>query len=56
LYSYSKEGLLKEIKEYESFSDKEYKLKYILKFKIKGKTAKLNGEILRKINTELIGE
>ncbi|ESU21249.1 hypothetical protein FCR2A7T_06770 [Flavobacterium cauense R2A-7] len=56
LYLYSKEGLLKEIKEYQSFSDREYKLKYILKFKIKGKTAKLNGEILSKINTELIGE
>lgn len=56
LYSYSKEGLLIEINEYQSFSDSEYKLKYKLKFKIKGKTAKLNDEIIRKINTKLIEE
>ncbi|WP_290800180.1 hypothetical protein [Flavobacterium sp.] len=56
LYSYSKEGLLKEIKEYESYSDEAYELKYILTFKFKVKTKKLNAEILRKINTELIEE
>jgi len=54
-YKYYKDGLIKEIKKYHSFSDGEYKLESIIKFKIY-KTAKLNGEVIRKINIDLIEE
>ena len=54
IYIYSKEGLLKEIKEYESHNNN-FKLKYIKHFKHKGKVRKLNNEAIKKINEKLIG-
>jgi hypothetical protein len=54
-YTYSKKGLLKEIKEYESHNDK-LKLKYIKQYNYKGNVRKLNNEAIKKINVELIGK
>lgn len=56
IYAYSKKGILKEIKEYQSLSNSEYKLSYILKLEFKGKAEKLTSDALIKINTELIGK
>ena len=53
IYTYSKKGFLKEIKEYESPSDDEYKLKYQLKFKIRRKPKNLTKEEVEKINSVL---
>lgn len=55
VYVYSKKGLLKEIKEYESF-DNNFELKYTIQYKLKGKIRKLNNETIKKINNELIGK
>lgn len=55
IYIYSNKGILKKIKEFEIYNDN-FKLKYLTKFKIKGKTRKLKNEIIDKINKELIGE
>jgi hypothetical protein len=54
LYSYSKEGFLTEIKEYESFSDEEFKLKSIIRFEINRKGENLSKEVITKINSEFI--
>jgi hypothetical protein len=55
VYIYSEKGLLKEIKEYESYND-DFKLKYVKHYKFKGKVRKLNNETIKKINDELIGK
>jgi len=56
IYTYSENGILEEIKEYQSFGNEEYKLSYTLKLSFKGKTEKLNSDIIGKINSELIEE
>lgn len=50
-----KKGLLKEIKEYESFDDN-FELKYTIQYKLKGKIRKLNNKTIKRINDELIGK
>ena len=54
VFTYSKNGLLNEIKEYNSHSNGEYKLEYSIKYNFKGKTRKLNSEVLSKLNAVLI--
>src|SRR5690554_3383718 len=55
IYTYSKNGIIKEIKEYQSFGNEErYELYYVAKFTTKGKVKKLNLEVVNKINEELI--
>lgn len=54
IYTYSKNGLLNEIKEYNSYGNGEYELEYSTKYKFKGKTRKLNSEVLNKLNAVLI--
>lgn len=56
IYKYSKNGIIEQINEYESFGNTEYKLSYALKLNFKGKTKKLNSDTITKINAELIGE
>lgn len=54
IYSYSKKGILNEVKEYESFNNEDYKLKYLIKYKFKARKEKLDPEKIKKINSELI--
>jgi hypothetical protein len=54
LFTYSKNGIINEIKEYNSYSNGEYKLEYSIKYNFKGKTRKLNSEVLSKLNAVLI--
>lgn len=55
LYFYSNKGLLKEIKEYENYNN-HFNLKFIIKYKFRGKFRKLKQKTINKINKELIGE
>uniref|UniRef100_UPI000553D990 hypothetical protein n=1 Tax=Flavobacterium gelidilacus TaxID=206041 RepID=UPI000553D990 len=54
LFTYSKNGIISEIKEYNSYGNGEYKLEYSIKYNFKCKTRKLNSQVLSKLNAVLI--
>lgn len=56
-YSYSENGILNEIKEYECFFEKDgYKLKRLTKIKVNRKTKNQSKQVIEKLNSELINE
>lgn len=56
-YSYSENGILNEIKEYECFFEKDgYKLKRLTKIKVNRKTKSQSKQVIEKLNSELINE
>lgn len=54
LFTYSKNGLLNEVKEYNSYSHGEYELEYSIEYDFKGNTRKLNSDACNKLNAVLI--